>query len=418
MLSFTMIRVTPCSQAPPQPRVASSNFEIMRKPLERESFHETAKPTVSEPSREASKEPSREQTKESPREQLPPSDMSKSFASLFVDEKTRLEARRQEEHLDIASTQSPPEIPRNREPSVKKMLYDPKRGIMVEPTALELKGRAEKPEKKIASRAEKVKEENWKRNAEVAAPAESVENNNVPKRAKKRGNAEHKEKEPKKEPKEAKADAMALQLKTRRDAERSSRPPRTKGVLYEFTEGGELRQLLSPTEMEEIEKQRQKELAEELERERERQRASHAEVKAPVAPKPAWQAPLQTLVDIGVVPPSMNEVFANAAKKSKKEKFPEKKKARKESKRTKEKDLPGNHSSPFKLDDDTTNLDIRNQEAPPRDPSTYPTFIPGTGLSPSVEPWTPSLNYTGLDLDVPYNMVDFGINHSINDNGW
>lgn len=391
----------PCSQGPSQPRAVSTNFEIMRKPLERE----TAKPTASEPSKEAVHEPGN-----------PPSDMSKSFASLFVDEKTRIEARRQEEHLDLASTQSPPEIPRNsRESAMKKMLYDPKRGIMVEPTALELKGRADKPEKKIASRPERTKEETWKRKAEVSAPVPATENINVPKRAKKRGSAEVREKEPKEVP----VDPVALELKARRDAERSSRPPRTKGVLYEFDESGELKQVLSQAEREEIEKQRQKELAEELERERERQRMVQAEIKAPAVLKPAWQAPLQTLVDIGVVPPSMNEVFANAAKKSKKDKFLEKKKGRKESKRKKDKDLPENQSSPFKLDDDTTNLDIRNQEAPPRDPSTYPTFIPGTGLSPSVEPWTPSLNYTGLDLvDVPYNMGDFGINHSINDNTW
>ena len=399
----------PHSQASSQPRI-STNFEIMRKPVERETPKESTKPMGIEVSKEPTEDPFNEHIRES----HPPSDMSKSFASLFVDEKSRQEAKRQAEHLDLSSTQSPPEIPRNREPATKKMLYDPKRGIMVEPTALELKSRPEKSDKKIASRAEKVKEESWKRRAELPAPVVAVETNHAPKRAKKRRSGEAKEKEAK----EAFVDPVALELRARRDAERSNRPPRTKGVLYEFTENGELRQVLSAAEREEIERQRQKELAEELEKDRERQRAVQAEIKTPVVPKPAWQAPLQTLVDIGVVPPSMNEVFANAAKKSKKDKFLEKKKSKKESKRTKDKGLPESLSSPFKLDDDTTNLDIRNQEAPPRDPSTYPTFIPGTGLSPSVEPWTPSLNYTGLDLNVPYNMGDFGIDHSLNDNGW
>lgn len=384
-------------QASTQNRSAPLNFEIMRKPVEKETTREALKDP------ELVKEPTRD---------TPLHDMSKSFASLFVDEKSRQEAKRQEEQLDLASTQSPPEIPRNREPTAKKMLYDPKRGIMVEPTALELKNRVERPEKKIVSRVEKVKEEPWKRKADISAPL-NASDSNTSKRAKRRASADLKEKESKGTP----VDPATLELRSRRDAERLSRPPRTRGVLYEFTEAGELRQILSPSEREEIEKQRQKELAEEMEREKERQKAALEEIKAPAVPKPAWQAPLQTLVDIGVVPPSMNEVFANAAKKSRKGKMPEKKKSRKDLKRNKLKEVDENQSSPFKLDDDTTNLDIRNQEAPSRDPSTYPTFIPGTGLSPSVEPWTP-LKYSGLNLNVPYDMEDFGINQAISDHSW
>jgi hypothetical protein len=130
-------------------------------------------------------------------------------------------------------------------------------------------------------------------------------------------------------------------------------------------------------------------------------------------------------VDLGVASNKTKAPPVLVDKKGKVPKNAEKRKARKqELKRNKEeRSLPNNEQLPppsFLLSDadaDASDLDIRNQNTLSRDPSSYSTFIPGSGLSATVDPWTPSLHFAQLsDISVGgYHLAGLGIESDITD---
>lgn len=327
--------------------------------------------------------------------------------------------------------------------NAKKMLYDPKKGVLVEtdkPPAKPVVKEGEskvlakkvtlKVPLKISLRSEgKQKEENWKRKAPSAEVAHvDTKESSISEVLEKRAFD-------KKHVLSVEDQRVADEQKAARALERSTRKPHTKGLLFEYAPDGQIRQVLSDEEQLELQKKASEPSVVKPRKEpRKSDRKASKEgsagkirvepevssvptpvsVSVPVvakqAPKPAWQAPRQTLADLGVAPlehvdtnvdapiktkPDMKANIATKGVKGKQTKSEKKKQAREKEDSHRQRG-PADAAFPI----DTTNLDIRNQEQPMglRSPDSYRTFVPGEGLLQATADSMNFSNLMGLDL--------------------
>ena len=343
-----------------------------------------------------------------------PSQPLRSFASLLspastsenaISEVAPVETDIADSAPPVVSKQQPTEILRNPDVTRSRVLFDPKKNAMVEiqttPAAPIGKPKTSVPPTKKAEGEAKDNKEPISLNTASTRPRSNFPVNPETER-----------------------------LKAARREEKKSRGARTKGELWEVHEDGGYRQVLSEAE-------RALKLQEETKRKAEAAIVippfpkPSAVVNMNIKPKPAWTAPGKTREVLGVSPvetsssPSVDAPLVGVKDdaKVKKKKAPNapKKPKGKEKKPSNEimheqpvpSSIPlpiGPHSSSSGVGkaDDMLNLDIINQigdNAVTRDPSSYPTFIPGSGLSPaSIQKWTPDLfSHTEPSMDLSQN---------------
>jgi hypothetical protein len=382
---------------------------------------------------------------------------SKSFASLFPSQAVS----NQENPSPDTNHPIQHDLLRNLDSTSKKMLFDPKKGVLVETPI----GQLLKSDKSTLKTTEKKKHESsavkeeiilWKRNSNEDTLIANKKTEDVSSSQKDT----------------PLQDTAVVSPAQRRLEEKRTRAPRTKGVLYEFTESGDLLQVLTAEEILERENCLMIELAARTKREHEQSLLEKKEQKrderksntsgegvvaiqklpssqpvvtsSPQHKKPAWQAPHKTLADLGMPSsaPSLHsekeetptlsdnnnkiqEKISNKKAKQveKKAKLLAGRKAKKleETRKKSHPELPPSTatstsmplppSPSHPLDIDTTNLDIRNQGPLLRNPSSYATFIPGAGLSSQQsnstwgKPYSSPLEYDSLELAIEsYNL--------------